>query len=85
MAAAALTEVGAGEVDELGDEEAIEVDHTKESSELASGVWLWKVCYCFDFGLERPDTLGINHVPKKTYFGPPKAALVCVHHQTVFI
>ncbi len=67
------------------DEAAIDVDHTKESFELASGVWLWKVRYSFDFGLEGPDTLGINRVPKKTYFGPPKAAFVCVHHQTVFI
>ncbi len=59
---------------QLAKKAAVEVDHTEETSEFAFGARLWKVQYCFNFGLERPDTL-----PKITYFDPPKAALACVH------
>ncbi len=44
-----------------------EVDYAKEMSDLTFGERLWKVRYCFDFGLERPDTLGITHVHKIAY------------------
>ncbi len=67
------------------DETAIEVDHTKESSELASGSRIRVFRYRFDFGLEGPKTLVLYHVTKETYFGSPKAAFVRVHHQSVIV
>ncbi len=36
-------------------EAAVEVDHTKESSELASGSRIGVFRYIFDFGLEEPN------------------------------
>ncbi len=67
------------------DEAAIEVDHTKESSELAAGSRIGVFRYTFDFGLEGPNTLLIYHVTEETYFGSPKAALVRVHHQSLIV
>ncbi len=57
------------------DEAAIEVDHTKKSSELASGSRIGVFRSSFDFGLEGSNTLVIYHVTEGTYFGSPKAAL----------
>ncbi len=67
------------------DEAAIEVDHTKESSDLAAGSRIGVFRYSFDFGLEGPITLVIYHVTEETYFGSPKAALVRVHHQSIIV
>ncbi len=57
------------------DKAAIEVDHTTDSSELASGSRIGVFRYSIDFGLERPNTLVIFHVTEETYFGSTKAAL----------
>ncbi len=72
-------------VEAVGCKAAVENGHTEETSELALRARLWKIRYSFDFGMAGPDALGMNHMPRKAYFFPPKAALFRVHHQSVVI